>query len=748
MIRVVCSKYSCCHQYNLICVNVTMSGSGTKKKGKQLIQSKLSFTSTPSAGSSGKLPKCGATSQAADKEAKRKADDMDPDMRKKMLEAAEKRQKHQDDVRSDTGSGESPYFTDKNSDKDGQTAQTTGASTSAEGRPGDTQQYDMADLSGSQDLFAHSDSDVDLTDSQNSAMDEDEDPSQYKKPSTWDANQPWKGKALDKLNAAPACLPPGLKLEKSDHHDICIKLPFTYSKTALPVPYPSSYKDAWDEHHVRMPCSNQNQYPVNEGSSGSSVRLERRWNLICTALKGTITCSADLEKAVHSYNQRYVGKWKFTVLHHYFHRYLKPADCQHFFDHVLPQMVRLALKLPHLCTQPLPLLKKGMAHSVTLSQQQAACLLANAFFCTFPRRNSRARTAEFASYPDINFNSLFQGNPISRKMEKLNCIIHYFKRVCYDMPKGVVTFSRQVQAGSYSWLHSSESLTDLHVSSAGTIEDNGTGMLQVDFANKYLGGGVLNTGCVQEEIRFMICPEMILSRLFTEVLGDTESLLMTGCEQFSEYEGYADSFKWKKDYVDPTQRDSLGRLCCEVVAIDALVFHNNYCRQFQKGSVLRELNKAYSGFQTSANRQHRAAVCTGNWGCGAFGGDKQIKSLIQMMAASAAQRDMCYFTFDDQQLTTDLHRVHQTLRTEEKTIGDIMKLLEDYNSQVVKPAFRRPSLTLFDFIHMKLEGGPSSPSPSSIPMADYDEDSNEARGMAGGQRSAGDRSPNYKADTP
>ena len=38
-------------------------------------------------------------------------------------------------------------------------------------------------------------------------------------------------------------------------------------------------------------------------------------------------------------------------------------------------------------------------------------------------------------------------------------------------------------------------------------------------------------------------------------------------------------------------RDSLGRLCCEVVAIDALVFRNDYNRQFKKQSVLRELNK-------------------------------------------------------------------------------------------------------------------------------------------------------------
>lgn len=79
-------------------------------------------------------------------------------------------------------------------------------------------------------------------------------------------------------------------------------------------------------------------------------------------------------------------------------------------------------------------------------------------------------------------------------------------------------------------------------------------VIQVDFANKYLGGGALNTGLVQEEIRFMICPEMIVSRLITEALGDKECLIMTGCEQFTEYEGYADSFKFKSDFKDKTPR--------------------------------------------------------------------------------------------------------------------------------------------------------------------------------------------------
>ena len=58
---------------------------------------------------------------------------------------------------------------------------------------------------------------------------------------------------------------------------------------------------------------------------------------------------------------------------------------------------------------------------------------------------------------------------------------------------------------------------------------------QVDFANKYIGGGVLGQGCLQEEIRFLISPELIITRLFTEVLESNEVIEITGAETYSTY---------------------------------------------------------------------------------------------------------------------------------------------------------------------------------------------------------------------
>lgn len=36
------------------------------------------------------------------------------------------------------------------------------------------------------------------------------------------------------------------------------------SEERVPTPHPASYEDRWDAHHVKMPCSPSNIYPVTE----------------------------------------------------------------------------------------------------------------------------------------------------------------------------------------------------------------------------------------------------------------------------------------------------------------------------------------------------------------------------------------------------------------------------------------------------------------------------------------------------
>ena len=56
------------------------------------------------------------------------------------------------------------------------------------------------------------------------------------------------------------------------------------------------------------------------------------------------------------------------------------------------------------------------------------------------------------------------------------------------------------------------------------------------------------------------------------------------------------------------------------------------------------------------------AVATGNWGCGASGGDPEMKALIQLMAAAEAGRDVAYFTHGNGQLGVKMKDMYHTLR--------------------------------------------------------------------------------------
>ncbi|CAB3977379.1 poly(ADP-ribose) glycohydrolase-like [Paramuricea clavata] len=504
------------------------------------------------------------------------------------------------------------------------------------------------------------------------------------------------GVEFDTLLRAPGCCGPQQSLTPSQTHTILFR-PYHPSQ-----PYPRSYRDKWDHDHVRMPCSQQNKFPAQ----AEEKKLVSRWELICRAFNKPMATSYDLENAILSYHAR---NFNFKLLHILLLENITPEEHKEFIEFTLPGIIQMALALPQTCTQSIPFLSQQKEHIITMSQQQAACLLACGFLSVFPKRNPggrRNRNDEFYNFPPMNFARLFQlddsKRPSLKKMEKLKCILHYFKRVLQQPPHGTISFKRQVLKPDEApkWNSSQTRLCRLRVSSDGTIEDDAPGLLQVDFANQMIGGGVLGEGCVQEEIRFAICPELIVSRLLTERLQDNECLIVTGAERFSDYAGYAASFQWAGNHVDQTPRDSWGRLHTEVVAIDAKP-RIGYVAQFSPGHIKRELEKAFIGFlsrETAA--EHLPAVATGKWGCGAFNGDPQLKSLIQIMAASAAHRDILYFTFQDKEHAQELYEIHFLLKDREITIGQLWQIIFKFQKKLSSEP--PTSLDLFGYIRKEL----------------------------------------------
>ncbi|KAH0548451.1 hypothetical protein KQX54_001365 [Cotesia glomerata] len=492
-------------------------------------------------------------------------------------------------------------------------------------------------------------------------------------------------------------------IRPSENHAVLFELPIPHRRP--PKPFPSQLVDRWSEHFVRMPHSPKCFYTTENNTDDREVQT--RWEVIQQSLLQNFISTMHLETAILSYNNKYASQWNFTALHSFFEEMDDEEGTKIFFEKLLPKIIRLALQLPSLVTGPIPLLKKHSNQSISLSQLQVASLLANAFLCTFPRRNAVTENSEYASYPYINFNGLFSGHTryprkLSVKIEKLKCIIHYFRRVTASHPVGTITIQRRSVSRNDcpKWDKVKCPLPPLHINSEGTIEDQGAGLLQVDFANKFLGGGVLNSGCVQEEIRFVICPELLVTMLVTEVLNDTEAVIVTGAERYSNYTGYSDTFEWAGDHVDNTPRDSSGRRKTSIVAIDALYFTHEY-RQYQGRSIIRELNKAYVGFIPSEMPNTQlSGIATGNWGCGAFRGDPHLKSLIQLMAAAINRRPVVYFTFGNKKLRDDIVNMYWHLIEYQVNVGQLFTLIQSYDSE----AKRHQSL--YDFLHKRAQVKP------------------------------------------
>ncbi|CAH8663180.1 unnamed protein product [Schistosoma rodhaini] len=494
----------------------------------------------------------------------------------------------------------------------------------------------------------------------------------------------FKGDPLEELTLSSPCLPP---LQPSRTHKVFFRCDSNPVKP--PVPYPDDYQDKWNGLFVRMPCSPESVYPVYEGGANSLIS---RWVVIEKALRNKIKSSDELKEAILSYNYRFKSYWNFKTLEQLCMLNLIPdGGNDNFFGNTLSGICSLALNLPIFVTKPIPLLSCRKECSLTLSQLQIASLLANALFCTFPRRNCHSQDAEYVNFPQINFSHLLSAKSDSKyntsrilhvKIEKLRCILHYFHRVLQKFPTGSVTFTRRCLGNlAPDWSRSKLTFDQLrlHVNATGSITDAGPNTLQVDFANSYLGGGVLNSGCVQEEIMFALRPELLVSCLFVERLGFDETLIIEGAEQYSVGSGYADDFCWTGDFNHSDsgmKRDKWGRWNYAVVAMDATKY-SNPMEQYNVEEMLRELNKAYCGFtdELFPERKLPPVVATGNWGCGAFRGDIELKCILQMMACLQAKKSLAYFTFGDKEFCDRIYAMYTLLSSEKVTVGRLWQIL-------------------------------------------------------------------------
>jgi len=326
-------------------------------------------------------------------------------------------------------------------------------------------------------------------------------------------------------------------------------------------------------------------------------------------------------------------------------------------------MASFALELNKENFEKIPLLTINSDLSLSLSQRQAAILLANGFFCTF--EDSVKQQGGTYTYSAFNFVELFSLQTF-KSVEKLKCLFAYFSSVHENMPKGIITILRQ-KCPTIPIQNIDLPLSTISVELLGLIEDR-FGEAQVNFAQNYIGGNALSNGTSQGDIGFLVSPETLISCLVCEQLQKNEAILILGAQRFANYRGFKNTLKFEdRKQIGKVERTSLGHFPSCIIAIDA-VHYNQPEKQFLRVAIDREIQKALVGFSPKLPLES-LSIATGNWGVGAYKGNIELKFLIQLIAASVTGRELHYFACGEQEFYDKITVLMQTLKDKEVSVG-------------------------------------------------------------------------------
>ncbi|KAJ7606685.1 hypothetical protein FB45DRAFT_847552 [Roridomyces roridus] len=306
-------------------------------------------------------------------------------------------------------------------------------------------------------------------------------------------------------------------------------------------------------------------------------------------------------------------------------------DAESFFRRTWPACITIALEMPLLF--PSGYLEPLTAErpTQTYTSRQIACLVIHQFLCTLPKLPWTSDAEENSQDLHIWYDDE-QPHPGAVRAY-LTALFTFFERVASGelSSDDGITFTLHCAPDLPI---SNDPLYPLRMMELDKPAVNSSliGLPSgacVISANRHIGFGRTAS---QEEMHVGCTPQSFPAKLVTPPLGDSQVLVVRGCALVVEMSGYGrdagltcivPESQWRQRtmlFMDALELDGYNTTA---VTPDLL-----------PGNVDRELTKAYTAF--SSGRPPYVNVVTGHWGCRAFGGNREIKSLIQWCAASLA----------------------------------------------------------------------------------------------------------------
>lgn len=332
-----------------------------------------------------------------------------------------------------------------------------------------------------------------------------------------------------------------------------------------------------------------------------------------------------------------------------FFQYLEKSYNQEFkkFLSVLPYLKQYAIDSENFLPPEIDVMAENDNDAkLVLTRGQAACLFFFSFLGLMPLKTSR-------KFNFFNVKNIIENYRTNYEFGR--CFVNYLTNIGnwlenknpYNILGEKITYYRNSitpKEAEIIFQNENIGLCEINIYEKGSMF-NRKATYAVDFANRYIGGGVLRGGCVQEEILFATHPELICSMAFMEVMGPNDAIRIDNAIKYSESSGYNQSFCFKKNAITQINEASLDGPD-RIIAMDAVV--EGRTNQFDKRNIKRDIHKAFVCFHLinfDKNDKEEKSVSTGNWGCGAFGGDHELKFIQQWIAASfAGVKRLDYYT--------------------------------------------------------------------------------------------------------
>lgn len=382
------------------------------------------------------------------------------------------------------------------------------------------------------------------------------------------------------------------------------------------------------------------------------------WELFTHLISAPVTTINNLIDILETiaFSLRGTAGTDYQMLCETFSQYWDQQTTDYFVD-IWPVLRSLALELPILFVSKRLDCMTQANNRIVLSRRQVACLVVHQFLCTLPipqwmtdgSPDFHIWYSSATPHPEAVRAYLFslftyfqrlarpwEASPLRQDVDGWPIVLHLQSVELESLKPDPTQAARRLVPLE---------LIDISQLSSQLDEEKLMGLpngASVIFANKDVGFGRTAS---QEEMIVGCSPELCVVVLFQPTLRDEEILFVEGAQAMISMNGHGRDAQLhhylELDYDFTNWRQSHWRKRT-VLFMDALEFDNYdstaLVQDVIPGNVNRELRKAYTAFSSlvADPADGSRPVVTGLWGCGSFGGDAEVKTLIQWAAASMA----------------------------------------------------------------------------------------------------------------